>query len=206
MVLKSTPILFCLMPCLVFASNLASARQDTVQAISAQPLRQEFITLDAGLYPFGFLSSERTGWYPTYSLRAGFGLPVVASVIIYTHLDYYRFHMSSVGNSSFLPKSARREDIALYAGVVAGNVIEVGCGVYHTVSDKVTMIYYFPTESFPWTNSGWSAYRFFFTFGFLHEFRLSSDLFLPVGLYYRDAGYGSGTGPFLVRVGLGMKL
>jgi hypothetical protein len=206
MIPKSALILICGLPYLAFATNRASPNEDTLQTSSASVGREKFITLDAGVYPFDFLSDQQTGWYPTVSPRIGFGLTVATSVIFYTHVDYYRFHMASVGNSSYLPKSAKREDLALYAGFLVGQTIDVGLGVYYTTSEKVDIAPLLSNETLPWAQSGWSAYRFFFTIGVVHEFKITDRLFLPVGFYYREAGYGSAIGPLFLRLGIGLAL
>ncbi len=186
------------------AANLF--RQDSVRSELKPADGRTQITMTVGLFPFGFLSDERSGWYPKIAVGTGLTFPVARDISLCTKVDYYLYEPSSTGNSSFSSNSVKRQDIAISAAIQIGNFFEVGCGGYYTTSDEVNIQYFFPSDTLRWSQSGWSAVKFYFTAGFFHKFELTDRLFLPVGLYYRDAGYGSGTGPYFIRGGFGVRL
>lgn len=206
MVPKSTLILFISLQSLAYAEDMEFPNKDSLSFESAQNSKNMQITLDLGLLPRAI---PGTNWHPHTGIRAGFGASISRDITLCGHLEYVEFDLAPSGGFSYLaPKDAKRQDLAIYGGVLLYRLIEAGCGTYYTTSDKVEVVYPAPLgmPSFSWTPSGWSGFRFFWTIGLRYELRLTEDLFMAVGLSYRDPGYGSSAIPIFLRVGIGLKL
>jgi hypothetical protein len=175
--------------------------EDSTQTTSGSTLHQDRITLDLGVFLLGVYTGD--GWEPQNALRAGFGKEIRPGLILNGHLEYYEFNIEKYGDhTQLVPKSAKRHDIAAYAGILFFETVEIGIGGYYTKSDPVTMIELLGNEA-PWGGGGQSGFRTLVSFGIQHEFDIVHGVFLPVGLYLRNVDYGNGL-PFL-RLGLGMK-
>lgn len=178
-------------------------------SISSSESRQNIpgyeINFDAGYYPLR--SDFSGGWEPLYSLRLGVGKFFDEGISLHLFVDYYYHKLGfSGGMSGFSPQSAKRHDIALYGIFTLFNFLDAGIGTYYSKSDDVTIVY--PANTFPpepWKFGGVSKFDFFFTLGAKYEIPLGNELYLPVGIYFRDSGYGSSLTPWLLRAGVAKR-
>jgi hypothetical protein len=206
MVLRSSLVMLIALQSIAYTANLGFRNKDSLSSDSAQQSKNMRITLDLALMRGPI---EGDNWHPRIGIRAGFGTSIARDITFCGHLEFFEFDLAPSGGPSYLsPKSAKRKDLAIYGGVLVYRIIEAGCGTYYTASEKVDVVYPAPLgmPSFSWTPSGWSGFRFFWTIGLRYEVRLTEGLFMPVGLSYRDPGYGSGAIPIFLRVGIGLKL
>jgi hypothetical protein len=198
MAVKSVFIFLLALPS--FSYGRIQGGEDSVQASSPLALHPNRITFDVGMFPRG---STGDGWEPQYALRVGFGRQVRHGLILIGHLEYYEFNIERQGDhTQLVPKSARRYDIAVYAGILMFGTVDIGLGGYYTKADPVTMVGAGGHEE-PWFAGGLSTIRLLATFGIQHEFEIVDGLFLPIGVYYRDIDNGNAW--FFLRLGLGMK-
>jgi hypothetical protein len=160
---------------------------------------------DIGFFPTAYFLDA--GWYPTCSVRGGIGTGN-STFSAHVFVDYYSFRLSETGgNHWYLERGAQRQDIAVYPAIRLFRFFFVGLGLFATRSDHVT-ITSFSGQS-PWGGGDARGIRLFYIVGLGWDLRVSDNVRLPFGIYYRNTGYypSYSSYPMLaIRAGISVQL
>jgi hypothetical protein len=163
------------------------------------------LELNVGLYLPGVTGD---GWEPQYAFRTAYGREISTNLIVFANLQYYLFNIEQQATefTDLQPRNAKRHDVAIYASLVAFRIFDLGLGGYYTTSDRVLAIGQYGTGGV-WGSTGRSTMRFFLSVGIQYEFHIAHELYMPVGLFYRNTKYGTdgSSQPLSLKIGLGLK-
>jgi len=182
----------------------ANARaQDSLDAFRTRNPNPYWITFDRGT---GGLAHSSFGWETQYSLRAGMGMDISPAFSWCFHLDYDVDKIAGDEMSyGFSPGTAKRYDLAGYAGSIFFKILEVGVGAFYSRSDKVIEYYAFQPVG-KWGRSGSSTIHLLFVAGIGYQLQFLDHVILPFGFYVRNNTYDDANGSTTVfRIGLGYK-
>jgi hypothetical protein len=123
----------------------------------------------------------------------------------YLFVDYYSFGLSEAGGlHEYLGDNAGRRDVAVYPAVWIYRLIFVGAGIFSTHSDHVRITSSQGIDS--WSGGDTNGLRLFGTIGFTWDIRLSKNITVPVGFYYRNPGYYAGNVLLAIRAGFKLEI
>jgi hypothetical protein len=177
--------------------------EDSAFAYRQQHPRRYWITVDRGR---GELGHASFGWKTQYSWRAALGMELAPAFSWCLHLDYSLDNISSDEMGSWLsPATAKRYNLACYAGCVFLRIVEVGAGAVYSQSDRVfSNSLYQPSAQ--WGQTGSATVHVLFVVGFGYQLQFFDHVMIPFGLCLRSSTFEDANGSSAVlRIGLGYK-
>jgi hypothetical protein len=195
--MMATMVLIYLLALPSFAFSMKDSQEDT----TSQRFDNQLLRFDLGVNPVdgGF------NWQQSYSIRIGYGSRISSAYQILGCLEYYRYNLRKYdGNDIFLPQSATRDDLALYAVLLGGHFLEIDCGIYDTRTDKVMAVALpgLGNQDQVWAEKGWSRVRIFVSFGLQYELHISNQIILPFRISSRFTDHDIGGPEFILSGGL----
>lgn len=156
------------------------------------------VTADAGLGMF--LSSN---WVHQYSARAGVGTYASETILFRVYLQYDLYHSTKRWGdleAQVFETEYRRNDFAAYGSFTFSRWVSIGAGV---VAESTPDMHYHRTriasiDTTIYTLRSSSTVRPFFLAGVTPEISITSDISIPIGIYF----YSPSPIGLVVRIGL----
>lgn len=194
--------------CLVFllqCAPLVAWAQDTLS--TSNTLRSHQINWEVSFEIGGDILSVFTSpnWQPVYSLRAGVG-KIAAPEEEFSFRGHVEYHRYAVGQGApdfithLSTRSAKRHDIAAYAGLIFYHHIALELGAVYVKSDPVDVLRNDQLVG-PWKYGGVSRFNLHLAAGGTTDVTLGENIALRIGGYYLFPTSGAGR-VLLIRMGL----